>query len=116
MHLPEWVTREYLEQLTAEKKLPKTVKGRGTVYEWQKIRDRNEALDLEVYCLAALDIRGPGLPNELPERAAKWAVKVEGGVARPRSMPPSALPSPAPPKRPNLRGRKGWIGRHRPGR
>jgi len=54
MHLPEWVDEEYLLQLTAEKRIRKYVRGRGSVRQYIKIRERNEALDLEVYSLAAL--------------------------------------------------------------
>lgn len=76
MHFPEWIDEEYVAQLTAEKALRKYVKNRGTVREWVKTRERNEALDLEVYCLAALYILGPHFVRSLPERAAKLAVPV----------------------------------------
>jgi len=69
-HLPEWVDAEYVAQLTAEKAIHKWMKNRGTVRDWIKTRERNEALDLEVYCLAALYILGPGLVRSLPERVA----------------------------------------------
>ena len=78
VHLPEWVDEEYLAQLTAEKAIRKYVKGRGAVREWVKLRERNEALDLEVYALAALYICGPALVRSLPERAARWAMPVHG--------------------------------------
>lgn len=68
MHLPDWVEDEYLEQLTAEKAIRKYVKGRGTVREWVKTRPRNEAFDLEVYCLAALYSRGAAFVNNLLHR------------------------------------------------
>ena len=48
--------------------------------EWIKTRERNEALDLEVYCLAALSILGPGFVLSLPERAAALARRVEDAV------------------------------------
>jgi len=60
IHLPEWVDEEFVAQLTAEKAIRKYAKGRGAVREWVKLRERNEALDLEVCALAALDIMGPG--------------------------------------------------------
>lgn len=71
-HFPEadFFNEEYVAQLTAEKAIPKELPGRGRVREWVKIRERNEALDLEVYCLAALYILGPSLVRALPERAA----------------------------------------------
>jgi phage terminase large subunit GpA-like protein len=57
MHLPGWVTEEYLEQLTGEKKI--TVRDRRTRTRkslYVKTYTRNESLDLTVYCHAALFI------------------------------------------------------------
>lgn len=73
LHLPDWVDGEYLAQLTAEKAIRKYVKGRGAVREWVKLRERNEALDLEIYALAALHILGPAFVRSLPELAARLA-------------------------------------------
>src|SRR5204862_3409849 len=77
VHLPDWIDEEYLAQLTAEKAVRKYVKGRGAVREWVKLRERNEALDLEVYSLAALYILGQAFVRALPERAARFARPVE---------------------------------------
>ena len=53
---------EYFAQLGAE--APKVVKKKGyTFTEWHKIRTRNEAFDLEVYSLAAIEILNPDLPS-----------------------------------------------------
>ena len=87
---------EYDAQLTAEKAIRKWVKNRGTVREWVKTRERNEALDLEVYCLAALYILGPALVRALPERAA--------ALARPADAPAEKVAAAAPPQ-----GRGGWV-------
>ena len=54
MHLPDWIEEEYLEQLTSEKAVRRYKRGRGAVREYIKTRERNEALDLEVYAMAAL--------------------------------------------------------------
>jgi len=70
MHLPDWVDDEYLDQLTAEKGVRKYVKGRGWARVWLPIRTRNEALDLEVYALAALYIMGQPFIRELAAHAA----------------------------------------------
>ena len=43
---------EYFKQLTAEQLVTKTVKGYPK-REWQKLRDRNEALDCRIYARAA---------------------------------------------------------------
>lgn len=77
MHLPEWIDEEYVAQITAEKGIKKYSPGRGTVRQWVKLRERNEALDLEVYCLAALHILGPAIIRSLPERAARAAIPAE---------------------------------------
>jgi len=79
-HLPQWVDEEYVAQLTAEKAVYRYRKHRGSVREWIKMRERNEALDLEVYCLAALYILGPDFIRSLPERAAALGKRVEQGA------------------------------------
>lgn len=57
VHLPK-VDEEYLKQLCSEQ-LVTTRNRRGyAVHEWQKIRDRNEALDCYVYARAAATIEG----------------------------------------------------------
>jgi phage terminase large subunit GpA-like protein len=90
-HFPEWVDDEYIEQLTAEKAIRKWVKNRGTVREWVKTRERNEALDLEVYSLAALYILGSQLVNSLGARAAQLAKPPEKSeqAARAQQRPPT---------------------------
>ena len=50
-HFPEYNT-EYFQQLTAEQLVTKIVKGYPK-REWQKTRDRNEALDCRIYARAA---------------------------------------------------------------
>jgi phage terminase large subunit GpA-like protein len=100
MHLPDWTDAEYVAQLTAEKAVRKYVKGRGSVREWIKLRERNEALDLEVYALAGLYILGPALLKSLPERAAQLASPIQQAPAEPRSegvqFPPALLRRPRP--------------------
>lgn len=69
MHLPDqaWCDDEYLAQLTSEKPLWKWKSGRA-LREWKNVRERNEAFDLEVYCLAALYTRGQRKLDELLDR------------------------------------------------
>lgn len=45
MHLPDWLQSSFFDELKAEVRLPSG--------KWKKIRSRNEALDLWVYCLVA---------------------------------------------------------------
>jgi phage terminase large subunit GpA-like protein len=73
VHLPGWTDSEWLKQLVAEQLVAEqlvTVKGkRGfTKLEWQKLRERNEALDCRVYARAAAWIVGA---DRWPE--ARWA-------------------------------------------
>jgi phage terminase large subunit GpA-like protein len=49
--------KEYFEQLTGEQMVIRTVRGYQQ-YQWEKIRDRNEALDCRVYARAAASIMG----------------------------------------------------------
>jgi phage terminase large subunit GpA-like protein len=83
----------------------KYVKGRGSVRQWVKTRDRNEALDLEVYCLAAPYILGPAVIRALPERAVALA------VARSNEMHDAVAPHPATPAVSISAGpaRRGWV-------
>jgi phage terminase large subunit GpA-like protein len=89
MHLPEWADEEYMSQLTGEKAVRRYKRGRGAVREYVKTRPRNEALDLEVYALAALYSLGSQTVRDLKARAAAWA---EGksdpvpAVAHPRGV------------------------------
>lgn len=57
-HFPEAYDREYFAQLTAEKRVATYRKGYKKL-EWVKTRDRNEALDLRQYAIAALVILNP---------------------------------------------------------
>jgi len=117
MHFPlaDWLDREFFEQLTAEKAVRRYVRGRGAVREWVKLRDRNEALDLEVYALGALYIMGPQFIRALGDRAAAWAEKPGGSM--PAAAPGPAAPgAPDPeagarPGRPGQRPRGGWVTR-----
>lgn len=69
MHIPDWVEDEYLLQLTSEKRVTKYIKGKGMRREYVKTRARNEALDLEVYALAALYSLGNHTLRRLGELA-----------------------------------------------
>lgn len=58
MHFPDSYDLEYFEQLTAEELQTKYKKGHP-YNEWIKVRERNEALDITVGNLAALEILNP---------------------------------------------------------
>ncbi|MBW6495553.1 MAG: phage terminase large subunit family protein [Burkholderiaceae bacterium] len=67
VHLPDWADSEWLKQLTAEQLV--TVKSRRgfSKLEWQKLRERNEALDCRIYARAAAWILGADRWSE-----ARW--------------------------------------------
>ncbi|MFN4099666.1 MAG: phage terminase large subunit family protein [Pararhodobacter sp.] len=58
IHLPDWADSEWLKQLVAEQLV--TIRDRRGYarQEWQKLRERNEALDARVYARAAAWILG----------------------------------------------------------
>ena len=63
VHFPReapYIDEEYFEQLTAEKRVTRYVKG-FAVHEFVKTRPRNEALDCFVYALSAFEILNPNL-------------------------------------------------------
>jgi phage terminase large subunit GpA-like protein len=117
MHLPYEIDREYVDQLTAEKVIRKFVKGRAPQRMYVKIRERNEALDLEVGSLAALRILlGPQPGRALIQRAARLAIRrdppatVQAGSPAPLtpSDPPRVPPAVARRTLPS-RPRRGWV-------
>jgi phage terminase large subunit GpA-like protein len=112
VHLPTWVDDEYLEQLTSEKAVRKYVSGRGAVREWVKLRERNEAFDLEVYALAALHICGPTVLRTLAERAAAFSQPPSGEQSRGDfiPLPDGTGPAPAAPARRKKSWVTGWSG------
>jgi len=98
VHLPIWADGEWLKQLTAEQLITVKSKRGFTKLEWQKLRERNEALDCRVYARAAAWIAGA---DRWPE--ARWAemerqLAVETGTAAKDA--PTASPS-----RPHVRRR-----------
>lgn len=103
LHFPRvwWFDEEYVAQLTSEKKVSgKFMKGRGSVPYWKKTRERNEALDLTVYALAALYILGGEFIDSLPMEAERWARPLDEGEppapAPPADDAPPPVPGPAP--------------------
>jgi phage terminase large subunit GpA-like protein len=58
IHLPDWVDSEWLKQLVGEQLVTVRNKRGFARQEWQKLRERNEALDTRVYARAAAWILG----------------------------------------------------------
>jgi len=67
IHLPRGVDAEWVKQLVAEQLVTIKTRRGFTRLEWQKLRERNEALDCRVYARAAAWIAGA---DRWPER--KW--------------------------------------------
>jgi phage terminase large subunit GpA-like protein len=119
MHLPSWVDEEYLSQLTSEVAVRRYVRGRGTVREYVKTRERNEALDLEVYSLAALYMLGEHARRKLADRAAALAT-VNSRTDDPEgAMAPAineAVPASEMIASRSVRARLPWVPRRSPAR
>jgi phage terminase large subunit GpA-like protein len=73
-HFPDDRDGEYFEQLTAEKKVIRYVKGRP-IMEWVKMRERNEALDCRVYAFAAYLLIKARLPKRRRADSQRSPVK-----------------------------------------
>lgn len=84
MHLPDFAEDEYLAQLTSEKAVRRYRRGKGTIREYIKTRARNEALDLEVYVLAALYVLGQAMIRNLGEMAEALREPPTGGPGGPQ--------------------------------
>jgi phage terminase large subunit GpA-like protein len=67
VHLPSWIDSEWIKQLVAEQLVTVRNKRGFSHLEWQKLRERNEALDARVYARAAAWIVGADRWSE-----AKW--------------------------------------------
>jgi phage terminase large subunit GpA-like protein len=91
LHLPGWVDAEWLKQLTAEQLVTVKNKRGFAKLEWQKLRERNEALDCRVYARAAAWILGADRWSD-----ARWeelAAQLE--VADAKGMAPAGGPQSA---------------------
>ena len=98
VHLPNWTDGEWLKQLTAEQLVTVRNKRGFAKLEWQKLRERNEALDARVYARAAAWILGADRWSE-----ARWEEMERqlAMVAEQRTPPPP----PQPPRQPSTRRR-----------
>ena len=94
VHLPHWVENEWLKQFVAEQLVTVRTKRGFARLEWQKLRERNEALDCRVYARAAAWIAGADrwadekwrdLEDQLG--AAPTEMDAAGRVNRPQAAP-----------------------------
>jgi phage terminase large subunit GpA-like protein len=94
IHLPDWADGEWLKQLTAEQLVTVRTKRGFARLEWQKLRERNEALDCRVYARAAAWIAGADRWTD-----ARWAdLEAQLGVARQDGSEAGAVTAPSVPK------------------
>ena len=110
VHLPDWIDSEWLKQLVAEQLV--TVKNRRGYarQEWQKMRERNEALDTRVYARAAAWILGADRWDERMWRQLEVQVGVEAPIKEPPATAPAQSPEPTEPQAGRVSGgrRRGW--------
>lgn len=78
-HYPEY-REDFFKQLTAEVLVPRKAKNGQIVYEWVKIEERNEALDLHVYNRACAHIIGIDRFQEKHWRAIEEALQIPSPV------------------------------------
>ncbi len=81
IHLPDWIDCEWLKQLVAEQLV--TIRDRRGYarQEWQKMRERNEALDARIYARAAAWILGADRFDERVWRQLEKQVGVKTPAA-----------------------------------
>lgn len=102
MHLPDWTTEVYFEQITAERSVRRQIAGRWVRrYELARGR-RSETLDCEVYGLAALR-----LMRIRPDQVAALAAEFAAPPPEPSDEPVTPIDRPP-------RKRSGWVNRWRP--
>jgi phage terminase large subunit GpA-like protein len=124
VHLPK-VDGEYLKQLCAEQLVTRRDRRGYARREWQKVRERNEALDCYVYARAAAAILGLDRMTERhwQQRAANLGIPAEPPPVEPVFVPaPKGDPTPAAPAQPIRRAtswpdpQRSWLGRRSAGR
>src|SRR5712691_9233600 len=87
-HFPRY-SEEYFKQITAEQLVTKIVKCYRR-HEWQKMRERNEALDCRVYARAAASRIGLGRYQEKHSRAIGDRMGVPKASEKPSPAAPAA--------------------------
>lgn len=79
---------EFFRQFAAEKLIPTRDSLGRSIFRYEQIADRNEAIDLEVGCLAALHALGPSVY----ERLGKFAAQMQARGAKAESAPDEEIP------------------------
>lgn len=110
VHLPRWVGSEPIKQLVAEQLVTVKDKRGFTRQEWQKLRERNEALDCTVYARAALWVAGADRRGERFWDALAAELDAADDEMRPaRPAAPVVPPMPEPAAAPMAPRSSGWL-------
>lgn len=107
LHFPASYEREYFDGLTAEEKRVRYSHGHPETY-YEKIRARNEPLDLRVYWLAAMDILKPNIEAIRKSLLVPQTPPKDYVLKNPEQPKPENTPAP---KRKRLSMRVGGVGR-----
>ena len=107
-HFPRY-SEEYFKQITAEQLVTKIVKGYRR-HEWQKMRERNEALDCRVYARAAASRIGLDRYQDKHWQAIEDRMGVPKGPEKPSPAGPVAQAEsrPQPQPQPRQPRRRTW--------
>jgi len=110
VHLPHWVENEWLKQFVAEQLVTVRTKRGFARLEWQKLRERNEALDCRVYARAAAWIAGADRWTDEKWRDLEDQLGVTNAPADPAGQINRQRPAPQTKRRSDwLRRREGWF-------
>ena len=93
VHLPSWADTEWLKQLVAEQMVTMRNKRGFGHQEWQKMRERIEALDCRVYARAAAWILGADRWDEATWRSLDNQAGVETKAPVTRTPPETTEPT-----------------------
>jgi phage terminase large subunit GpA-like protein len=85
IHLPSWIESEWVKQLVGEQLVTVRNKRGFARLEWQKLRERNEALDCRVYARAAAETASQGRLNARARVAMRLQWLPSCSLRNPRS-------------------------------
>ena len=110
IHLPRGVDAEWTRQLASEQLVTVKTRRGFTRLEWQKLRERNEALDCRVYARAAAWIAGIDRWSERKWRELERQLGIEA-EAKPLPIPEPAQQRTRADPLPNRRAMQSrWLG------
>jgi phage terminase large subunit GpA-like protein len=105
IHIPKGTPAEWMKQLTAEQLMTKKTKQGYQRLEWEKTRDRNEALDCRVYARASAWLMGLDRWDE-----RRWEqLEEQINTGHEDTSPPAGVPNRPSTKKPPRRS-SDWMG------